>query len=146
MNLTRNPVFVSLLRWLASTEMFARPAKQLPGKWRLFEFYTEPEGQLKNLKEEAMKKKGYHWEIEFEGRGRFQYHLNLPIRLFNLAGFGTWHTSRNFIVLSPSENPGMTEEFQYAFENGNLKILKKEADGRILFFGFFRRLDVKDKL
>lgn len=143
MNLTRNPVFESLIRWLSSTEMFARPAKQLPGKWRLFEFYTEPEGQLKNMKEEVMKKAGYLCEITFEGQGRFHHKMNLPVRLFNTAGHGTWYTSRNFVVLSPSENLDMTEEFQYAFEKDNLKLLKKSTDGRIEFFGFFRRLDAE---
>lgn len=144
MSLTRNPVLVSLLQWLSSTEMFARPAKQLPGSWSLFEFYTEQEGELMNLKEDTMKKAGYHCEITFEGQGSLHHKMNLPVQLFDKAGHGCWYTSRNFIVLSPSESTGLKEEFQFAFENDNLKILKKDTHGRIHFFGFFRRLNTQE--
>ncbi|MFW6257740.1 MAG: hypothetical protein ACOC11_03045 [Prolixibacteraceae bacterium] len=144
MNLTRNPVLESLLRWLSSTEMFARPARQLPGKWRLYEFYSEPEGELQNMKEDEIKKSGYMWEIELESMGQFYQKMKLPVFILSQATHGTWNTSRNFLCLSSDTEPAVTVEFQYAIENGNLKILKKDMDGRILFFGFFRRLPVEE--
>ena len=44
--------FTNFLNWIKTTEMFARPSKQLPGKWDLFEYYIEKDGDLIHIKEE----------------------------------------------------------------------------------------------
>lgn len=144
--MTGNFTFSSLIRWLASTEMFARPSKQLPGKWRLVEYYTEPKNQLINVKEEDIKRAGYVWEVIFRENGRLYQIRNLPVDLSNETINGEWSVSQNFVVLSAAEIPGMKEEFQFAVEKGILKMLKKDADGRIQFFGLFRRIDGEKKV
>ena len=45
--------------------MFARPAKQLPGKWQLFEYYIDRQKELEHITEESLKLKEQQWDIEF---------------------------------------------------------------------------------
>ena len=76
----RNRVISSLLQWIHSTELELFPAKQLPGKWRLFEYYTEPEGLLTNMKEEQINKENQVWEIHFSQDGQLKQITNLPVQ------------------------------------------------------------------
>jgi hypothetical protein len=54
---------------------------------------------------------------------------------------GTWTRSKNFlkIGISDQDQPRMLE-FQFAVEKENLKLLKKNRNGKIEVFGFFRRI------
>ena len=45
----------AIMNWLGTTEMFARPSKQLPGKWQLFEYYVDTDEKLLNFNEELLK-------------------------------------------------------------------------------------------
>ena len=62
----KNSVFSRFIKWLGTTEMFARPSKQLPGKWQLFEYYFDSEKDLNHITEPQLKKLNESWEIEFK--------------------------------------------------------------------------------
>jgi hypothetical protein len=134
-------LFTALTNWLYSTEMFARPFKEIPGKWRLFECYSEPGDHLVNMKEEDLEQAGYYWNIDFEEYGSLTQEMNLPVKFLTDASECNWQTARNFLKLTHKESPGIIEEFQYAISKGNLKLLQKDSDGKIIFFGFFRKID-----
>ena len=134
-------VFPSLIKWLYSTEMFARPSKQLPGRWRLFEYYSEPGEQLVNMKEEHLEKSGYYWKIDFEEFGQFSQEMNLPVQFLTDTPVCNWQTSRNFLTLSSIEIMDIKKEFQFAISSGSLKLLQKDTDGKIIFFGFFSKIE-----
>lgn len=133
--------FTTVTRWLYSTEMFARPSKQLPGRWRLFECYTEPGEQLENLKEEDLKQAGYHWEIDFEEHGKLSQQKNFPVKFSTDTSEPNWEIARNFLKLYPLKTPEKMEIFQFAISRGVLKLLQKDKDGKIIFFGFFRKFE-----
>ena len=116
-----NKFYHAILQWLKSTEMFVRPSKQLPGKWELFEYYIESSEELHNIKETQLKANNEFWQI-------------------SKVKSGSWSISKNFITLTSSENNKNYIEFQFAIEKETLKILKKDALGRIEFFGFFNRV------
>jgi hypothetical protein len=129
------------LNWLKSTEMFYRPSSQVPGRWQLFEFYHEPEGQLIHVKEEALKVDHIGWEIFMSRDGKFWQESNVPVKIFNGIENGRWSVSANYIkLINPSEAKEY-EEVQFAVVKGNLRLLKKETSGAIRFFGFFRRVE-----
>ncbi len=136
-----NSFFSEILGWLQSTEMFARPSKQLPGKWQLFEYYTEIESDLNNVNEEQLKADKQRWNIEFAKDEKYLHDSNLSVSLISSIENGIWSISKNFVTLIHPENFRNNVEFQFAFEKGDLKLLKKDEFGRILFFGFFKRLD-----
>ncbi|MBW6535107.1 MAG: hypothetical protein K0B11_08860 [Mariniphaga sp.] len=137
----RQAIFTSVFQWLKKTEMFARPSKQLPGKWRLFEYYTEKSGELVNVKETQLKQQDIFWEIEFEEDGCFQQKSGLTIKFLEGIESSGWLVSKNFITLIYRDDASRNEEFQFAIVNDKLKLLKKDISGKIIFFGFFRRLN-----
>jgi hypothetical protein len=53
-----------------------------------------------------------------------------------------WRLQRNFLKMIHPDNQNYYEEFQFAVERGLLKLLKKDINGRILFFGFFKKESV----
>ncbi len=136
-----NKFFNSIFTWLKSTEMFARPSKQLPGKWELVEYYIEKGTELHNFKETQLKANNEFWQIEFTPECEFSQENNLPIWQISKVKNGNWSISRNFITLVSSENDGNNIEFQFAIEKETLRFLKKDALGRIEFFGFLNRKD-----
>lgn len=132
-------MFSRILSWLRSTEMFARPSKQLPGKWQLFEYYVDEGHDLLNINESRLKEKNEFWDIEFAVENKFYHQSNLPIWQISKINNGDWRISKNFITLSSSEDFRNSVEFQFAIEKEKLKLLKKDASGRIEFFGFLRK-------
>jgi hypothetical protein len=142
--MNKTSAFTSFIHWLNTTEMFARPSKQLPGRWKLFEYYSEPEGELINVKESQLKEKQNFWEIEFGMHGGFIQKTNLPVQFLNGIESSKWDYSKNFILLFHPEDTGKKVKIQFAIEKGNLKLLKKDVKGRIEFFGFFRKLENSD--
>jgi hypothetical protein len=134
-------IFSSVIHWLKSTEMFARPSKQLPGKWRLFEYYTEKSGELVNVKESQLKQQDIFWEIELGEKGNFSQQTNSPSGFFENIGANQWSLSKNYITFLHPDDFRKNEEFQFAVEKGNLKLLKKDFSGKIELFGFFRKLE-----
>jgi hypothetical protein len=128
--------FTSILNWLKSTEMFARPSRQVPGKWQLVEYYIETGNELRNITENKLKAAGEFWNIEFTPEKNYSKNSNLPLPLISGLKNGNWNTSKNYITLNSSEE---SVEFQFAIEKEILKILKKDNLGKIIFFGFFKR-------
>jgi hypothetical protein len=135
----KSKIFSEILSWLKSTEMFARPSKQIPGKWQLFEYYVEKGNDLQNINEARLKEEKELWDIEFTVENKYYHQCNLPVWQISKIKNGNWSISKNFITLSSSENERNSVEFQFAIEKEKLKLLKKDALGRIEFFGFFRK-------
>ncbi len=134
-----NKLFHTILTWLKSTEMFARPSKQIPGKWELVEYYIEKGTELHNINETQLKANNEFWQIEFTSDCKFSHEKNLPVWQITKVTSGIWSISRNFITLTSAENKANNIEFQFAIEKEILKLLKKDALGRIEFFGFFNK-------
>jgi hypothetical protein len=132
-------VFSTFVSWLKSTEMFARPSKQLPGEWKLFEFYTEPEKELIHKQEKQLKDENLFLNVEFAENGTFNYTTNLQVEFISEEGSFTWSIAKNFITLIHNSDFRKNQEFQFAIEKGVLKILKKDSFGKIILFGFFRK-------
>ena len=136
----KKSVFLILARWIKSFEGNIWPSKQLPGRWELTEYYIEPEGQLINIKEEQIRKEAGGWEIEFSEDNFIQHNYPAIHSLVEIEN-GTWSVSRNFITLIHPKDFRKNFEFQFAIEKGQLKLLKKDNFGKIVFFGFFRKLE-----
>ena len=127
--------------WLMSTEMFARPSKQLPGKWQLFEYYVDRGEDLLNFKEEELKKIKENWSIEFSENEQFIQNGNVSVELIAGIENGIWSISRNYVTIIHPNDFRKNVEFQFAIVKKQLKLLKKDAFGKIEFFGFFRKLE-----
>ena len=133
--------FSNLSGWLMSTEMFARPSKQLPGKWQLFEYYRDEGEDLLNVKEEELKSKKENWTIEFADSDKFLQQGNLSVKLISRIENGVWSISRNFVTIINPSDFRKNVEFQFAIQKKQLKLLKKDGFGKIEFFGFFKKLE-----
>lgn len=131
---------ITFLAWLKSTEMFARPSKQISGKWRLVEYYTEAKDELLNFKEAEISAKKENWDIEFTPDNKFNHIYNLPVLQIAILKNGSWRISGNYVVFSSVDNQENNFKFQFAIEKGKLKLLKKDIQGRIEFFGFFNKI------
>jgi len=134
-------VYTEFVNWLKSTEMFARPSRQVPGRWQLFEYYTEPENELIHVEEEQLKQETLGWEIEFGSGGSFSQKTNLPVQYLNGEKSCRWNIANNYITLLHPADFRLNEEFQFAIDKGILKLLKKSSTGKIELFGFFRRVE-----
>ncbi|MGM0620338.1 MAG: lipocalin family protein [Bacteroidota bacterium] len=132
-------VFSKIVYWLKTSEMFARPSKQLPGQWNLFEYYTEPEKELIHKHEEQLKEDKLFLKIEFSENGKFNYDSNLPVNFITNNGDFNWSIAKNYITLIHADDFRKNQEFQFAIEKDVLKILKKDSFGKIILFGFFRK-------
>jgi hypothetical protein len=129
------------LHWLKTTEMFSRPSRQVPGRWQLYEFYYEPEGQLIHVEKEDLSVKNIRWEIIINRDGKFSQQSNLAVKFLNGMSDCRWSLSGNYIKLTHPVNEKEHEEIQFAVVKDNLRLLKKESDGKIRFFGFFSRIE-----
>jgi hypothetical protein len=134
----KEPVFSAIFKWLGRTELFARPSKKLPGKWKLYEYYVDVKDELLHFEEKMLAENRQGFEIEFNAEGNFVHSSSLPLSIIQNLENGEWSVSRNFITLMHPKNFRDNVEFQFAFEKGNLKLLKKDAFGNIEFFGFFK--------
>jgi hypothetical protein len=134
----KKSVFSVFKNWLSTTEMFIRPSKKIPGKWQLFEYFSEPETELINIKEPQLKADSQYLEFEFEEES-YQLKSNLSIQLIQNIENGNWSITKNFITLIHTKDIRKNVEFQFAIEKGILKLLRKDAGGKIEFFGFFRK-------
>lgn len=120
--------------------MFARPSREIPGRWQLVEYYSESSGNLINRKEPQLKDEKTICEVNFGENGDFYQNSNLQEGVFSRSKFSRWKHARNYVILAYSDQPDEKNEvFQFAIENGILKLLKKNVNGQIDFFGFFRR-------
>lgn len=137
--------FSKLVIWLKSPEVFGSISKNIPGEWLLFEYYVDSNDELLNFKKDDLKKQGSCLKLEFKTDGSFIKDGQLPIDLFQNTKWKRWSVSKNFITLLHQENFRDNIEFQFAFEKGKLKLLKKDSFGKIEFFGFFERVPLTTK-
>jgi hypothetical protein len=131
--------FHNLISWLKTTELFFNPDTFLPGRWVLYEYYTEPGNELIHVQEKQLREEKQSWTIEFTSDKKFDWKTNLPVHFLSGMKAGNWKRSKNYLTMSDSRNPALTLEFQFAFEKENLKLLKKDSAGKIEIFGFFRK-------
>ncbi|WP_346861552.1 hypothetical protein [uncultured Draconibacterium sp.] len=140
--MTTKSFFLKIGGWLQATEMFERPRKKLPGKWQLYEYFVDEKEELLHFEEKELKARSQLFELEFSEQS-YSRQSNIPISLIQNSKNGKWSVAKNFVTLLDAENFRDSIEFQFAFEKGNLKLLKKNAFGKIEFFGFFRKINSK---
>lgn len=129
--------------WLASPEVFGSITKKIPGEWHLYEYYVDLNEDLIHLKQDDLKNNRESLKIQFGEDKVFLLQDNLPLPVFKALHEGTWSVHRNFITLIDPASFRNNIEFQFAFQKDDLKLLKKDASGKIEFFGFFRNLESK---
>lgn len=128
-----------LLEWIRSTELFFNPLKIIPGRWCLYEYYTETQDELFHVQEEHLKEKNLLWEIEFYENQSFTCKSNLAVPLMEGSRSGTWRKAGNFLSFTYSGESPQKIDFQFAIDKGILKLLKKSSLGKIEIFGFLRK-------
>jgi len=128
-----------LFSWLKTTELFQNSEKLLPGRWFLYEYYTEPGKELIHIEEKQLLEAQQTWIIDFKDDRKFTCEANLPVMVVSGIKSGNWQRVRNFLTLKNSSDPADQAEFQFAIEKENLKLLKKDSLGKIEVFGFFRK-------
>ena len=131
-------VFARLSNWLASPEVFGSISKKIPGDWVLYEYYFDEKEELIHKTEDDLKKNSEALQIQFFTEENFRATSKLALPVFNHLKEGNWSIHRNYITLLDSKDFRNNLEFQFAFEKENLKLLRKDKMGNIVFFGFFR--------
>jgi len=134
----KNKIVPKIIKWLQSSEMFARPSKQIPGKWRLDEYYFETKDGLNHLPEPKLRESGQSWNIDFSPENRLNHVCSLPLPLLQNLTDCNWRIYRQFLYIIPASQE--TIKFQYAIDKEQLRLLKKNVTGQIEFFGFFNRI------
>lgn len=130
-----------IINWLKTGEMFARPSKMLPGKWQLFEYYYDSGADLVNIKETELKLRQCAMLVDFYADNTFAIDENLKIEIFRHFKTGNWLRKRNFVTFVNNWKHEKYLVFQFDADSEHLKLLKKDANGKIDFFGFFRRIE-----
>lgn len=120
--------------------MFVRPSKQLPGKWELYEYYTESGEKLIHKEKVQLQAEQLFSRIEFLEDSNFLSDSNLPENIFQGEETFTWSVARNFVTLIHKNDFRNNKEFQFAISKQTLKLLQKDNLGKIVFFGFFRKV------
>ena len=108
-------------------------------KWSLYEYYIDQEDGLLNMKEERLQSEGLFWYIEFHDNGTLKFDSNLKVSLIEGMNPSAWEKSKSIVNLTDDNVNNKSIKFQYAFDKGNLKMLKKHPSGQIEIFAFFRR-------
>jgi hypothetical protein len=116
--------------------------KSLTGNWRLYEYYTEFNGKLLNVKENQIRIKKYFWDIVFFENGNLKNSSNLDVPFVKHIDANSWGKTRNYVRFQNLDDFRKQIEFQFAFEKENLKLLKKDEFGNIEIFAFFKKLNV----
>ncbi len=136
----KNNFIIKILNWLKSTELFARPSQQIPAKWNLEEYYLDTDQELVHVTGLQLKEKKQFFSIEFFEDNSYQHQNNLKVPVVKNIQNGEWVISRNYIKLNSSEGNEALIEFQFAIVKEQLKLLKKDSEGRIEFFGIFHQV------
>jgi hypothetical protein len=126
-------------KWVRSVMLFLKPKLIIPGKWLLYEYYSEPEDELLHYQANYLKENNLYWEIVLEHGGLFKQKSNLPIRFLNDCEICRWKISGNYLKIKDTQELNFNEEFQIAILKDSVRLLKKDISGRIIFFGFFRK-------
>ncbi len=124
-------------KWLRSAVLPAVPGLILPGRWIMYEYYCEQDDELLHLTEVELLREKLYWEIEFEHSGIFRQKSNIAVKFLEHETDLYWDISRNFLDI---KSKGQRERFQFALVKDHIRLLQKERNGRIVFFGFFKKL------
>ncbi len=133
--------FEKIGKTLQRIELFERPKKKIPGKWQMYEYFVDKEEELVHQQADDLKANDEYFVIEFT-EDNFIQSATLPLSFIQDGKNGKWAIRKNFILLIDESNFRNNVEYQFAFEKGNLKLLKKDAAGKIEFFGFFNKLNL----
>ncbi len=117
----------------------------LLGEWKVFEFYFDSKNILHHVEKDQLESEGNFWNISFLELGILKMNVMLPAQSVKGVNANKWSRKRNYITLFDGNCPDDSNTFQYAIDNGVLKLLKKEDSGRIEIFAFFERVDSKKK-
>lgn len=131
------------ISWLKSPQMFGNVSKRFPGEWKLYEYYVDGELDILHFEEKDLLEQNQSCAISFNESGDFRCEALLPITQLQKLSNGKWSRSRNYITLMDPSDFRNNIEFQFAFAKGNLRLLKRNADGKIDFFGFFKSQKAK---
>lgn len=131
--------FSNFVAWLKSPGVFGNVSKRFPGEWNLYEYYVDVKDELIHLEKNELDSAGQACMLKFSEEGLFNCQSNIPISLFQSLEKGDWSRARNYITLMDPKEFRNNVEFQFAFEKGNLKLLKRDPSGKIAFFGFFKQ-------
>lgn len=134
----KQSILSKIYSWLYSPEVFGSVAKKIPGSWQLFEYYRDTEGELVHILESDLSQSNEALLIDFLPQNEFCLTAKMPVPIFPPERKGVWSVNRNFITLVDAKDFRNNIEFQFAFEKGNFKLLKKDRFGKIEFFGFFK--------
>lgn len=140
--MAKKSLFTRIGSVLQNTEMFKRPSKKILGEWSLYEYFVEDKVQLTHLKSADLEANKEAFTIQF-AEEKFELQVHVPVSLLQNIKNGKWSVAKNFVTFINDDNFRDNVAFQFAFEKGNLKLLKKDATGKIEFFGFFKRVEVK---
>ncbi|HYQ56324.1 MAG TPA: hypothetical protein VEP89_03175 [Draconibacterium sp.] len=133
-------IISKIIDWLKSPQVFGSKKKMIPGRWQLFEYYLDLDKELLHFEEPFLKENKVLLVFSFLENHELILAGNPPVELLKNFTEGKWSVARNYITFIEPKNFRNNIEFQYAFEKGNLKLLKKDAMGNIEFFGFFKRV------
>ena len=111
----------------------------LLGSWGLDEFYTDQGGQLLHVDQQKLKSENHLWELSFFEKGRLKHSSNLGIQGLQDIGFRQWKRERNYVALMADNPLKVCIRYQFAIDKGILKLLKKEKNGAIVIFAFFKK-------
>ncbi|MFV0265569.1 MAG: hypothetical protein ACK5HT_00375 [Draconibacterium sp.] len=133
----QHSLFSKFVSWLASPEVFGNVSKSLVGTWFLFEYYMDEREELVHMREFDLQREKQQVVITFFD-DEFEVNAHISVPLVARLKKGRWSVAKNFITFIDPENFRNNVEFQFAFEKGNIKLLKKDERGMIEFFGFFK--------
>lgn len=133
----QHSLFSKFISWLASPEVFGSVSKSLVGTWLLFEYYMDEREELVHMREFDLQRESQKVLITFTDE-EFEVNAQISVPLVQRLKKGRWSIANNFITFVDPANFRNNVEFQFAFEKGNLKLLKKDERGMIEFFGFFK--------
>jgi len=128
-------IFKALPDWIKLPE---KPVKKIIGNWQLFEYFIDREKELLHFDEAALIKNNTNFILTFFENTEFSLGGSSPVDILSSFNKGNWNISRNYLDLILFENTNNIR-FQFAFDKGIFKILKKDEKGNIEFFGFFRK-------
>lgn len=137
--MTTKFLFTKIGGILRTSDLFERSTKKIRGTWQLFEYFVDKEEQLVHLQCDELKAKNESMQIEF-GEKDFVQKSSVPINFIENLTNGKWEMNRNYLQLIDEKEFRNSVKYQFAFEKDNLKLLKKNVQGEIEFFGFFKRL------
>lgn len=132
-------LFSRFISWLNSPEVFGNISRKIPGEWQLYEYYMDENNKLIHIQEDKLQHDNLKMTLIFT-EDVFNADVHIPVSVVKGLEKGQWSTAKNYITFIDPQNFRNNIEFQFAFEKGNLKLLKKDVKGMIEFFGFFKPL------